>query len=725
MKFSRQFDQMDCGPACVRMVASYYGKDYPLSYLRSLAHLTREGVSVAGIRDSLTAIGMNSATFEMSLEQLYTDCPLPAILYWDQNHFVVLEKLKGQSAQKARYKIANPAFGKQWFSAEELCRHWSNGGKGIVVAVEPNKDFYQKTAIKERHSLRDFARKYILPYKAQLIQSLLALLVGTLLGLISPFLAQSVVDDGIALHDMSLITTILIAQLALFIGSFLMSTIGAWVGLYMSTQISIGILGDYLRKLLKLPMTFFETKSIGDYQQRLSDHSRLQSFMTGSTLETLFSLLSVPFYMAIIIFYSPLVLAVFLGFTIISTLWMTYFFRKRKSLDYEQFKVSVDNQNKLYEMMSGITDIKVNAYDDYKLSEWQHLQMRQYAMSQKSLKLGQIQNTGFTIIGQLRNIIITYWIAMLVVNNELTLGMMMSISTIIGMISGPLGQLTGFLQQYQDAKISLERSQEVHLCTNEDAQEAQSLPSEFPLDIFFDHVSFSYAGSTGKKVLQDVSFKIPAGKMTAIVGESGSGKTTLMKLLLKFYQPTSGRVMIGNEDLDKYSAKSMRESTGIVMQENFLFSDTIRQNIIMGEKADEQRLNEAIQIACLSDLFESHPLKENTKVGNEGIGVSGGEKQRIMIARAAYKHPLYLMMDEATSSLDADNEARITSNLEKHFAKSTRIVIAHRLSTVKNADNIIVLRHGQIVEEGTHDELIKQKGYYFKLVQNQIELPSA
>lgn len=447
--------------------------------------------------------------------------------------------------------------------------------------------------------------------------------------------------------------------------------------------------------------------------------------MTGSTLETLFSLLSVPFYMAIIIFYSPLVLAVFLGFTIISTLWMTYFFRKRKSLDYEQFKVSVDNQNKLYEMMSGITDIKVNAYDGYKLSEWQHLQMRQYAMSQKSLKLGQIQNTGFTIIGQLRNIIITYWIAMLVVNNELTLGMMMSISTIIGMISGPLGQLTGFLQQYQDAKISLERSQEVHLCTNEDAQEAQSLPSDFPLDIFVDHVSFSYAGSTGKKVLQDVSFKIPAGKMTAIVGESGSGKTTLMKLLLKFYQPTSGRVMIGNEDLDKYSAKSMRESTGIVMQENFLFSDTIRQNIIMGEKADEQRLNEAIQIACLSDLFESHPLKENTKVGNEGIGVSGGEKQRIMIARAAYKHPLYLMMDEATSSLDADNEARITSNLEKHFAKSTRIVIAHRLSTVKNADNIIVLRHGQIVEEGTHDELIKQKGYYFKLVQNQIELPSA
>ena len=725
MKFSRQFDQMDCGPACVRMVASCYGRNYPLSYLRSLAHLTREGVSVAGIRDSLAAIGMESATFEMTLEQLHRDCPVPAILYWDQNHFVVLEKTKGRTAQKARYKIANPAFGQQWLSADELGRHWLNGGKGVVIALEPTDDFYKREGIRERHSLTDFAHKYILPYKAQLAQSMLALLVGTMLGLVNPFLAQSVVDDGIGLHDMSLITTILVAQQSLFVGSFLMNTIGAWVGLYMSTQISIGILGDYLRKLLKLPMTFFETKSIGDYQQRLGDHSRLQAFMTSSTLETLFSLLSVPFYMAIIIFYSPLVLAVFLGFTVASTLWMVYFFKKRKALDYEQFRVSVENQNKLYEMMSGITDIKVNAYDNYKLSEWEHLQLRQYAMSQKSLKLGQIQNTGFTIIGQLRNIIITYWIATLVVNGELTLGMMMSISTIIGMISGPLGQLTGFLQQYQDAKISLERSQEVHLCAIEDATDALAVPQDRPLDITLEHVSFSYTGHTGQEVLHDISFRIPAGKMTAIVGESGSGKTTLMKLLLKFYQPTAGSIRIGHDDLDRYSARSMREATGIVMQDNFLFSDTIRQNIIMGEQADEAKLQEAVQIACLADLFENHPLGVDTKVDSEGIGVSGGEKQRIMIARAAYKHPLYLMMDEATSSLDADNEARITGKLEHHFTRSTRIVIAHRLSTVKNADNIIVLRHGRIVEQGCHEELVRLHGYYYRLIQNQIELPSA
>ena len=724
MKFSRQFDQMDCGPACVRMVASCFGRNYPLSYLRSLAHLTREGVSVAGIRDSLLAIGIESGTFEMTLEQLHRDCPLPAILYWNQNHFVVLEKVKGNTAENTRYKIADPAFGQHWISADELCRHWLNGNKGVVIAMEPTDDFYKKESIKEHHNLADFVHKYILPYKAQLAQSMLALLVGTMLGLVSPFLTQSVVDDGIGLHDTSLITTILIAQLALFFGSFLISTIGAWVGLYMSTHITIGILGDYLRKLLKLPMSFFETKSIGDYQQRLSDHSRLQSFMTISTLETLFSLLSIPFYMAIIIFYSPLVLAVFLGFTIAGTLWTTYFFRKRKALDYEQFRVSVENQNKLYEMMSGIIDNKVNAYDSYKLAEWERLQMCQYTMSQKSLKLGQIQETGSTIISQLRNIVITYWIATLVVNGALTLGMMMSISTIIGMISGPLGQLTGFLQQYQDAKIGLERSQEVHLCDNEDANNAQDISSNEPLDIVLKDVSFSYTGHIGQEVLHGISFNIPAGKMTAIVGESGSGKTTLMKLLLKFYQPTAGSIFFGGKNINTYSARSIRKETGIVMQESFLFSDTIRQNIVMGEDFDEQRLQEAIRIACLSDLFQNHPMKENTKIGSEGIGLSGGEKQRIMIARAAYKRPVYLMMDEATSSLDADNEACITKNLDEHFAKSTRIVIAHRLSTVKNADNIVVLRHGRIVEQGTHAELVKQGGYYFKLVQNQIELPS-
>ena len=725
MKFTKQFDQMDCGPACVRMVASYYGKDYPLSYLRSLAHLTREGVSVAGIRSSLLEIGMNSATFEMSLSQLLNDCPTPAILYWDQNHFIVLEKTKGNTPRKAMFKIANPAFGKQWMNAFEMEKHWLNGDKGIAIAIEPTQRFYEAKDITEKHSFSLFVRKYVFPYKMQLLQSLLALVVCSLLGIISPFLTQSVVDDGIGSHNISLITTILVAQLFLFFGTFLMNTVGAWVGLYMSTHISIRVLGDYLQKLLKLPMTFFDTKSIGDYQQRIGDHSRLQSFLTTSSIQTLFSLLSVPFYMVVVAFYSPLILIVFLAFTAISMLWLFYFFQRRKALDYENFQVSVENQNKLYEMVSGITDIKVNAYEDYKLKEWKSYQMKQYAVSQKSLKLGQIQSTGFFVIGQLRNILITYWVAVLVVNGSLTLGMMMSISTIIGMIGGPLEQLISFAQQYQDAKISLERSQEVHLCKDEDECNKKLVPNDKPLDISLQHVTFSYTGMAESPAIADVSFTIPAGQMTAIVGESGSGKTTLMKLLLKFYAPTSGTIWMGNSDLQAYTAKSIRKASGIVMQDNYLFSDTIRQNIILGEDANETRLQEAINVACLKDVFKGHPLGVDTKVGAEGIGVSGGEKQRIMIARAVYKRPMYLMMDEATSSLDAENEANITKNIASCFKGRTRVVIAHRLSTVKHADNIVVLRQGRVVEQGKHDDLIKQHGYYYELVHNQLEIPTA
>lgn len=403
---------------------------------------------------------------------------------------------------------------------------------------------------------------------------------------------------------------------------------------------------------------------------------------------------------------------------------MAYFFRRRKAMDYEQFKINTENQNKQYELMSGIVDIKLNAYDDYKMEEWRSLQERSYKMNVKMLKLGQIQNTGFSVIGQLRNIFITCWIAAEVVNGNLTLGMMMSISAIIGLVNGPLSQLIGFLQQFQDAKISLERSEEVHLCANEDSALQSEVPSDTPQNIEVLNLTFSYTGSIGKPALENVSFTIPAGKMTAIVGESGSGKTTLMKLLLKFYEPTDGKIYLGRKPLNEYSAKSMRQMSGIVMQDNFIFSDTIKNNIILGEEDDDQRLQKALSIACLDDFIKQQPLGINTKIGAEGIGVSGGEKQRIMIARAVYKHPIYLMLDEATSSLDAENERKITDNIGLIFKNRTRIVIAHRLSTVRNADQIIVLRHGKVVEQGTHTELIDQRGYYYQLIHNQLEIAS-
>lgn len=721
--FTRQFDQMDCGPACIRMVSKYHGKDYPLSYLRTLSHLSREGVSVAGIRDALKQIGIYSASFEMTIEQLREKCPLPAILHWEQNHFVVLYDIKqSRFGHEWMYYIANPAYGKHAFTEKEFSGFWMNGNKGVVVACEPTAEFYEKAEVKEKHSLIRFARKYVWPFKKEMTQLALGMLGGMLLSLVAPFLTQAMVDNGIGQRDMTVITSLLIAQICLFLGSFSMGIISSWVTLYMGTRININILQDYLGKLLKLPMTFFETKSVGDYNQRIGDHGRLQGFTTSATMQTAFSIVSAMVLLVIIGYYNIIILTAYLALTGLSTLWMSHFWKKRKSLDYESFKIAAKNQNKLYEMMSGITDIKVNAYSEYKIKEWHEMQEEQYRMRQKSLRLGQIQGTGYTMFGQIRNILITFWIAAEVVNGDLTLGMMMSISNIIGQVNGPLSQLIGFLQQFQDAKISLERSEEVYLCQNEDTEEQTELPSGNPLDITIEHLTFRYTGSIGKPALDDVSLNIPAGKTTAIVGESGSGKTTLMKLLLKFYPPTEGKIYIGGKDIGTYKADSIRKVSGIVMQENFIFSDTIRQNIILGNDFDEKKLKESIEMACLNDYINNLPLGIHTRIGTDGYGVSGGEKQRIMIARAIYKQPCYMMLDEATSSLDAENEHKITENITEMLTRRTLLIIAHRLSTVKNADNIIVFKHGKIVESGKHDELIANKGYYYELVKNQLEL---
>lgn len=721
-KLTRQFDQMDCGPACIRMVANYYGKKYPLSYLRSVSCLNREGVSIAGIRSALTDIGICSASYELTLEQL-RQCPLPAILHWEQNHFVVLYKIRRSCWKKEwQYYVANPAYGKHTFTEKDFKSYWQNGEKGVAIALKPTEDFYRKQAVKEKHSLFRFGKKYVWPFRREMGQLAFGLLSGILLSLVVPFMTQAMVDNGIGMKDMGVIKSLLMAQIALFIGTFSMGLISSWVTLYIGTRININILHDYLTKLLHLPMTFFETKSIGDYQQRLGDHARLQGFTTQGTMQTAFSLLSCSVLLVIIGYYSILILVAYLFLTGLSTLWMTYFFRKRKSLDYEQFRLSSQNQNKLYELLNGITDIKLNCYENYKIDEWQGMQEKLYAMSRKTLRLGQIQSTGYTLIGQVRNILITFWIAVEVTNGNLTLGMMMSISSIIGQVNGPLSQLIGFLQQFQDAKISLERSEEVHLCRNEDKDELKEMPANGAKDINLVEVGYSYTGNIGKPALQDISFCIPAGKMTAIVGESGSGKTTLMKLLLKFDKPTTGHILLDGKELSIYKASSIRKHSGIVMQDNFIFSDTIRRNIIMGEEESEEKLEQAIEAACLADYIAGLPLGTHTKIGTEGNGVSGGERQRIMIARAIYKNPDYLIMDEATSSLDAENERKITENLNRIFKGRTLVVIAHRLSTVRNADQIVFLKQGRLEEIGTHEELIEKRGGYFNLVKNQLEL---
>ena len=723
MKFTRQYDAMDCGPACIRMLASAHGKLFPLSWLRSQSYLTKEGVSVAGIRRALGVVKMESGAFHMTLDELADKCPLPAILHWNQNHFVVLEKVKCRS-DKRQWYIADPAFGQYTATDTDMAEHWLAGEKGVVIAAEPTDGFNVQSPPSERHSFVAFAREHVWPYRWSMIKSAIVMLAGLLLSLMLPYLTQAMVDKGIGRKDTNLIFAILAAQLAIVVGQFVIQLIGNKVTLYMSTHISISIITTYLTKLLRLPISFFDTKSAGDYQQRIADHSRLQSFLTVGSLQTLFSLISVPFYLAIIGTYNLVVLVAYVVFTALSIAWSVWFFNRRKALDFEQFQLNALLQNRMYEMTGGIVDIKINGFEKYKIDQWRDIQRKQYDMSLRIMKLDQRQNAGFLAIGQARNLFIMCWIALLVVSGSMTLGMMMSVSVIIGMVSGPLSQLIDFMRRLQDARISLERSDEVRMADDEDHPGMLAVDTSAPVEIELRNVSFAYGGELGKPAVSDVSFTIPAGAFVAIVGESGSGKTTLMKLLLKFYEPQQGQILLGGKPISDYSAASLRSACGIVSQENFLFSDTIERNIALGNELDDARLAEAVETACLTDVVKSRPLGVHTKVGAEGEGLSGGERQRVMMARVAYKRPPYIMLDEATSSLDAHTEQRITDNIARHFAKSTRLVIAHRLSTVRDADLIIVMQNGRIAETGTHESLVEKKGAYYNLVRNQLELGS-
>lgn len=723
MKLSRQFDAMDCGPACIRMIAEHHGKRFPLNYLRNLSYLARDGVSVAGIHEGLEAIGFEGNTFKLTLKELGTLCPLPAILHWNQNHFVVLYRVEKKRNGKTFYHVADPAYGKHRFNEGEFIQEWLSGDKGVALAVEPTDLFYEQNPPEEERTLRHFIGRYLSPYKNEMFQLALGLLAGVATSLIAPFLTQAMIDRGIGDKDLNIIVVIVIAQLCLFLGGYMINLIRNWVVLYMSTRINIRIISDYLEKVMRLPMKFFETKSIGDFNQRISDHYRLESFTTSETLMTVFSLISFSVFFIIIGLYSIKILAVYLIFTILSILWMVYFLKKRKTIDYKLFRIRTENQNAIFEMINGMSEIKLNNFQEFKRKEWQQIQGKLYKARMKSLGINQTQGAGYTILNQSQSIIVTFIVAIAVVRGEITLGMMMSITYILGQMSSPLSQLIGFVQRLQDAKISLERSGEVHIQEDEDCKELyRSLP-ESNESIAVRNLSFRYGGTYSKIVLKEIDFVITKGRTTAIVGESGSGKTTLIKLLLKFYPPTEGIIYLGEMPLDDFSADEWRSNCGIVMQDNFIFADTIERNIVLGdEEIDKERLAEAIRIANLVSFLEQQPMGLQTRVGTAGMGISGGEKQRIMIARAVYKNPNYLFLDEATSSLDAENERIIVENLNAFFRYKTVVVIAHRLSTVKNAHQIVVLKDGEIKETGNHKKLIARKGVYYELVHNQLDL---
>jgi ATP-binding cassette, subfamily B, bacterial len=742
------------------MIGKHYGRNFTIEKLRELTEIGKEGVNILGISDAAEKIGFRTQALQLSLNDLKSNIKLPCILHWSQNHFVVLYKIKKNAFYisdpgKSLLKYSEKEFVQQWLSSiienEEFSKDDKqnntlssrqsrafppppNGGEiegaGIALVLEPTPLFYNNQYNDDytEQKSKGFGSiiLYLFPYKKLIVQLMLGLLLGSLLQLILPFLTQSVIDTGVNTSNLPFVYVVLFAQLALFAGRLTVDFIRSWILYHISSRINISILTDFLIKLMKLPVSYFDSKKTGDIMQRMNDHSRIQNFLTGTSLSTLFSLFNLVIFSVVLAMYNTGIFAVFAGASVLYILWIFIFLKKRKQLDYKQFDIAAAEQSKTMEIVQGMQEIKLHGCEKPKRWQWERLQARTFRLGMKGLALNQWQQTGAFFINEGKNIFITFLAAKAVINHEggMTLGGMLAIQYIIGQLNGPIEQMINFVQSWQLAKISLDRLNEIHSLTDEEPSDkllSNTLPTDKTIELT--DVSFTYPGAGNDAVLKNINVIIPNGKTTAIVGTSGSGKTTLLKLLLKFYASQKGNVKVGGNDLENFSHKTWRKAIGVVMQESFIFNDSIAANIAMGDETiDTTRLKQAAITANVLEFIESLPLGFNTKIGTEGVGVSAGQKQRILIARAVYKNPDYIFFDEATNSLDANNETVIMKNLAAFFHNRTVIVVAHRLSTVKNADQIVVLNKGTIIEAGTHTELIALKGEYFTLVRNQLEL---
>jgi ATP-binding cassette, subfamily B, bacterial len=732
--FQQQYDAMDCGPTCLYMVCRHYGKKIPLQTLREKTQIGKDGVNLLGISEAAESVGFRTLAVKISYEQLIDEAPFPCIVHWDQNHFVVVAPPRPK--RRRNITVADPGKGIIKYTKEEFCEHWlssmNKGQKeGVALLLEPTSDFYAYAVDKDQEKRDTSLRfsnlwKYVWPHRRLLMQLLVALGIGSLLQLVLPFLTQSVVDTGINTQNIHFVYLVLMAQLALFVGRTVVDFIRSWILLHISTRINISILTDFLIKLMKLPLSFFDSKQTGDILQRMNDHHRIESFLTGSSLNVLFSLVNLVVFSVVLAIFNLQIFLVFLFASILYAAWVVLFLKQRKKLDYQRFGVMSKEQGTTIQLIQGMQEIKLQGCEKTKRWEWERLQARLFKLEFKNLSINQFQQAGAFFINEGKNIFITFLSAKAVIAGQLTLGEMLAVQYIIGQLNSPIEQMISFVQSWQSAKISMDRLNEIHSMDNEEPEDKQFV-YDLPVNrnVLFNNVSFTYPGAGNEPVLQDITLPIPQGKTTAIVGVSGSGKTTLLKLLLKFYDPQKGEVRVGEGSLTNISHRTWRSACGVVMQDSFIFSDTIARNIAVGaEKPDLERLNHAVKVANIREFIESLPLTYNTKIGPEGVGVSMGQRQRILIARAVYKNPDFIFFDEATNSLDANNERIILENLDEFFKGRTVIVVAHRLSTVRNADQIVVLNKGVIVERGSHEELAALRGEYYTLVKNQLELGS-
>lgn len=721
--FYKQPDFKDCGPTCLRIVAKHYGKLISLQDIRDLSETTRAGSNLLKLSDAAETIGFKSLGVKFNFNKL-KEAPLPLIIHWNKNHFVVVYKIKDDVIY-----ISDPSYGLITYTKDEFIERWignnatkdSKEGIALLLEITPKFEKIDWEAT-DKKSFR-FLFQYLFKYKNLLFQLILGLIVGSLLQLIFPFLTQSIVDVGIQNQDINFIYMVLLAQIMLFIGRSSVDIFRSWILLHLSTRINISLVSDFFIKLMNLPIAYFDTRMTGDIMQRINDHRRIESLLTGNTLSTLFSMVNLFVFGAVLIYYSTSIFFIFAFGSIIYIVWILFFLKRRKELDYKRFSQSSQEQSTVIELINGMQEIKMHNAEKKKRWKWEYVQARLFKVSIQSLALEQTQGVGSSLINESKNIFITFTSALLVIEGSITLGMMLSIQYIIGQLNGPITQLVSFIQATQDAKISLERLGEIHDKDDEENKE-KNLISNIKLNqnLEVNNIKFRYIGSD-EHVIKGLSMRVPANKITAIVGASGSGKSTLMKILLKFYDVEKGSILYGEHYLNTISHKAWRTNCGVVMQEGYVFNDTIAYNIAIGEETiDQERLIKATKVANIYDFIQSLPVGFNTKIGNEGVGMSTGQKQRLFIARAVYKNPDILFFDEATSALDAKNERVIMGNLNEFFQDKTVVIIAHRLSTVKNADQIVVVDEGVIKESGTHNELLEQKGAYYNLVKNQLEL---
>ena len=728
--FVKQPDAMDCGPACLTMIAAHYGRHYTLDHLREQCFIGREGVSLLGISKAAEQIGFRTVGGRLTFDKLAEKALLPCVVHWNQEHFVVVYAIR-KKKREYTVSVADPGKGLVTYSREAFCRHWIStctGGeeKGIALLLEPTQLFYEQEGdrLPSENRIR-FLWKYLIKYKRFFGQLMLGLFIGSLLQLIFPFLTQAIVDTGIQGKDIGFIWLVLIAQMVLLFSRTAIDFIRRKILLHISTRINVSLISDFFIKLMKLPMKFFDTKLTGDLLQRIEDHRRIENFLTNQTISIVFSVFTFMIFSIVLFVYHLPIFTVFIAGSILYGLWIRIFLKKRRLLDYKMFEQQGMNRNVVYQLITGMQEIKLQGCEQRKRWEWEDVQADLFDVNMQSLNLRQNQEAGGIFINELKNILVTVLAATAVINGSLTLGMMLSIQYIIGQLNSPVEQLMSFIYQWQDVSISLDRMNEIHTQQNDEGmgRSIAALPRDVETDIHIRNVCFRYDGARPDYVLEGIDLHIPQGKVTAIVGASGSGKTTLIKLLLGYYMPNEGELLVGGENLSQFNPAWWRTQCGAVMQEGYLFSDTIARNIaVSDDEIDTDRLRHAAQTAHIAEYIEGLPLGYNTKIGQDGQGVSQGQRQRILIARVVYKNPPFVFLDEATNALDANNERAIVENLSEFYKGKTVVVVAHRLSTVKHADRIVVLEGGRIVETGTHAELTTRKGRYYELVRNQLEL---